>query len=187
MGFWTVTLLLCLLAGLGSFALGRNWVGRQLGGAITAQRVELKAQDPGNALGNSLTDKVTPPSQAKVEMAPRPPTEGEKSDLTAGGLNAVAANQLEAPAAPEATAPPSAGAATTGYQVTAGSFTSAANAERVRRDLEKRGYQPYVEDLDQRGVTYHRVIVGVWGDRPKAEEVRQQLNALGFVAGVTPQ
>jgi cell division protein FtsN len=181
--FWLITLVLCLVAGLVSYGLGRNWVGRQLGEAITSQRVEIKQQEQANALGNSVTEGAPPPSQAQVDMTPRPATEGEKADLTAESAAAAAGAAAEQPAASGADAT----AGTTGWQVTAGSFTTAASAEKVRRSLEKRGFQAQVVQVQQRGATYNRVIVGVWSDQAEAEKVRAELSAAGFVAGVSAQ
>lgn len=192
LSFWALTLLLCAVAGIASYWVGRNWVGRQLGEAISSQHVAIRPQEPGQGTESaSSEDLEPPPAEPKVEMVPREPTEAEKQELTAKALEKQAE---EAEATPGATAEPTEtagsarpaepGAGAGGYLVTAGSFTVAANAERVKRDLEAKGYRPYITEVQQRGATYRRVVVGAYSDRQQAEAVRKELTEAGFVAGV---
>jgi cell division protein FtsN len=170
-------------------------VGRTLGQAITNQGVQIKAQEQPAAGTNPPPEQSgAPPTQPRVELEPREPTEAEKQDLTQQKLDQSAQSgesasaessppAAESPAAPEKPAETAAPAA--GYQVTAGSFTVAANAERVKRSLEKQGYHPYLTEVQGRGATYHRVVVGAYGSREEAEAVKKDLEAAGFVAGVS--
>lgn len=195
LGFWAIILGLCLVTGMISYAAGRDWVGRALGEAISRQEVQIKPQEPAAGSTQTPPDQAgPPPAQARVELEPREPTEAEKQDLTQQNLDAAAASgdttvPEPSPSVAESGAPadkpqeqPSASA---GYLVTAGSFTVSANAERVKRNLEKRGYHPYLSRIERRGTTYHRVIVGSYGSREQAEAVKRELEAAGFVAGVT--
>jgi len=192
LAFWAITLLVCAVAGVLSYWVGRDWVGRQLGETISSQHVAIRPQEPGQeAKPDGGEDLQPPPAEAKVEMTPREPTEAEKQELTAKALEKEAAEAEATPsaAAPPAETPASATAAesdsrTGGYLVTAGSFTVAANAERVKRDLEAKGYHPYITEVQQRGATYRRVVVGAYGNRQEAEAVRRELTEAGFVAGV---
>lgn len=193
-GFWVVTLGLCLVAGLVSYELGRNWVGRTLGAAIASENVQIKPQEASGAANAVGEQTAPPPAQAKVEMEPRAPTEAEKADLTANGLSKPESAPGDAASAgtdPSGTGAAAAGTGTTpasgggSYQVTAGSYTVLANAEATKRKLERRGYRPYLSDFERRGTTYHRVIVGDYGDQGEAERVKQELEGAGFVAGVT--
>ncbi len=194
-GFWAIIVGLCVITGMISYGAGRNWVGRALGEAISRQTVEIKPQETTASSPETPQDQSgPPPAQARVEMEPREPTEAEKQDLTQQNLDAAAASAKSstsesAPPAPEsapsADKPEEQTATGTGFLVTAGSFTVPANAERVKRNLEKRGYHPYLSRIERRGTSYHRVVVGTYGSREEAEAVRRELEAAGFVAGVT--
>jgi len=194
-GFWVITLGLCVLAGVLSYGLGRDWVGRTLGEAISSENVQIKPQTQ-SAQAPAATEEQTgpPPAQVRVELESREPTEGEKQDLTAQKLAESAENGestgagSEPTPSPASTSPESAAVAATSsdsYQVTAGSFTVVANAERVKRDLQKLGYKPRLMEIKRRGTTYNRVVVGDYDDKQKAEAVKQDLEAAGFVAGIT--
>ncbi len=194
LGFWAIIIGLCLITGMISYGAGRNWVGRALGEAISREEVQIKPQEPSaNSPETPPEQSGPPPAQARVEMEPREPTEAEKQDLTQQNLDAAAASGDTASGSspPAAESAPSAGkpeAPTTagpGYLVTAGSFTVPDNAERVKRNLEKRGYHPYLSRIERRGTTYHRVVLGAYGSREEAEAVKRELEAAGFVAGVT--
>lgn len=190
-GFWIIILGLCILAGALSYGLGRDWVGRTLGEAISNENVQIKPQEQasGAAAGNQ-EQTGPPPAQAKADLEPREPTEAEKQELAAQNLgdtggNAEAAGGAEPPPSEVPSASAGAGAAGGSYEVTAGSFTVVANAERVERDLEKRGHHPRLVQIQRRGTTYHRVVVGTYSDKQEAETVKQDLEAAGFVVGLS--
>jgi cell division protein FtsN len=189
-GFWVITVGLCILGGALSYGVGRDWVGRTLGEAISSENVQIKPQEQSGE-GTPAPEEQTgpPPAQIKVELEPRAPTEAEKQELTAQQLaEAAARREPEEEPVPtsssSAAVPPDATTDQTTYEVTAGSFTVPANAERVKRDLEKQGYRPRIVPVERRGTTYHRVVVGTYPDKQKAESVRRELEAAGFVAGV---
>jgi cell division protein FtsN len=204
LGFWAVALGICLVAGIVSYEAGKYWVGRQLAQTFAADNRPrpVAGTTTDEPWGNS--GQEPPPSRPKVELEPRAPSDAEEKDLVVSGPQDAtstpgsersedeARGQKEqgppASAAPSesvaAPSPPASRGSDPGYLVTAGSYTVAANAERVRGDLEARGYHPYITELQQRGVTYHRVVVGVYGDRSQAEEVRRKLDQSGFVSGV---
>jgi cell division protein FtsN len=174
-----------VLAGLGSYELGRNWVGRTLGEAISSENVQIKSRQPAGAAANGLAENsAPPPAQPQVDLEPRDPTDAEKQDLTAQGLS----NSVAGGATPGADSKPAENATPAGptgaYTVTAGSFASAAGAERVRSDLEQRGYQPTVTTVQRHGKTYHKVIVGSYDDKDQAESVRKAVEAAGYAAAV---
>ena len=184
-GFWLTVLVICLITALLAYQAGKNWVGRQLESTILGRSISIKAQQDTQNPGPGLTPegKQLPPGEIKVEIEPRPPNEAEKLELTSEEMPRTdevpgAAADIEAP--PDAGAPEG-----TGYIVTAGSFTSPQAAETARSDLAARGYSPYVTESEQRGVTYHRVVVGVYGSKQRAEAVRAELQKAGFAAGVT--
>jgi cell division protein FtsN len=194
-----ITLGLCALAGLGSYELGRNWVGRTLGEAISSENVQIKAQQPAAGAANALAeDSVSPPARAKADLAPRDASDAEKQDLAAQGLsNSVAggaggsadtggsAGTPSAEGAPAADSASPAASAAGSYQVTAGSFPSAAQAQQVKSALEQLGYTPTLTVARRHGKTYHQVVVGTYGDKQGAESVRKEVQAAGYEAQVS--
>ena len=193
LGFWVITLGLCALAGLGSYELGRNWVGRTLGEAISSENVQIKAQQPNATAANALTaESGPPPAEAKVEMQPRDASDAEKQDLTGQGASSSPAASAAAGSAPATAAGGAAPADTTppaasggAYQVIAGSYTSPSKAEHVQTALQQLGYNPTVTLVKKGDKTYHRVIVGAYDDKDAAEAVRKELADAGYAATVS--
>lgn len=192
LGFWLVTLIICGIAGLVSYQVGKNWVGKRLANAVSNQHIEIKPQVVGaDSTEEPGEDSEIPPAEAQIEMEPRAPTEAERRDLTLQEAQASAAEpepaELESvlvlPEEPSPTEVPEP-ETTGGFLVTAGSYRVAANAERVKADLEKQGYHPHLTQVETRGTVYNRVVVGVYGDRQEAEKIQNQLEAAGFVSGV---
>ena len=186
LSFWVLIGLVCLVVAVGAYQIGKNWVGRQLESTILGHAHAVKSQDatPGGEHGATSEAKELPPANVKVEMEPRAPTQAEKDELSAAELGQPGAQNSAAteatPVTPEASASGSGG-----YTVTAGSFQSSKAAEAIVADLKQRGYSPVVTDIEQRGVTYHRVVVGIYGNREKADAVRAELQQAGFAAGVS--
>ena len=186
LGFWTAVALICVGVALLSYQLGKNWVGKQLETAVLGRQVGFRTQQGSGPPAQSTTGPAQqlPPGSIKVELEPRAPGEAEKNDLAAEALGDIGesggAATSERSATPEAAAAP-----TSGYTVTAGSYTSAATAQRARADLESRGYHPYITDFENRGITYHRVVVGVYGNRERADKVRGEVERAGYAAGIT--
>lgn len=178
--------LICLGVALLSYQLGKNWVGRQLETAVSGRQVGVRppaGSGPPEPATTAPAQQL-PPGSIRVELEPREPGEAEKNDLAAEALENIGESGGSASTERAETAEPESTAGG-GYTVTAGSYTSAATAQRARADLESRGYHPYITDFESRGVTYHRVVVGVYGNRQRADKVRQEVERAGYAAGVT--
>ena len=184
--FWAIALLLSLLAALGGFVLGRDWVGKQLAGALARDDAGVNVQQPASAEAapGPLTP-AQPPAEVKVEIEPRVPTPAEQLELTQKTLQEAADAVAASDTSPAETTEPAPAPPTEGYLVTAGSYVTPANAERVKGELERRGYQPHISQVKVRERTYYRVVVGAYGDREEAEQVAGKIQAAGFAGGVS--
>jgi cell division septation protein DedD len=70
------------------------------------------------------------------------------------------------------------------WVVAAGSFIEEDNARRQAQKLEQRGYSPFITQIENQGITYHRVNVRTFSKRDDAEELAQKVREDGFVAGL---
>jgi cell division protein FtsN len=184
LNFWGLVLIICALVALLSYSLGRRWVGGQLEKTLVGRHVPVNAQQD-NAAGSATGPaQAIPPGAIQVEMEPRQPTDAEKNDLSAQELGQSGGTGTAVTAEGSST-PAGESAPRIGYTVTAGSYTSSAAAERVVSDLEKHGFSPHLTQFDRHGVTNYRVVVGIYGDKDRADHVRQQVEDEGHPAGVT--
>ena len=72
------------------------------------------------------------------------------------------------------------------FAVQVGAFGVSANAERLRRELVRRGYTATVDRTMVEGRALHRVRVGRCANREEALKLAQQLNQDGFPGKVVP-
>ncbi len=192
LAFWLLVLLICVIAGVLSYQVGKNWVGRRLA------EVDLQAGVQPEPVGEAPTAKVSSgkpeeeaPLRPVVKIEEREPTgseelfsepglEGEQvteEPQDGAGLHAGESETTgvgsEQPVAVEGE-----------WVVTAGSFTEEDNARRQARKLEQRGYSPFITQIKNEGITYHRVNVGTFSNREDAEALAQKVREDGFVAGL---
>ncbi len=190
--FWLMVLLICAIAGVLSYQAGKNWVGRRL------VEVDLEAGARPEPPGESPVAEV--PSSGQEEEAPlRPVVEieereptgsegllsapGQEGEQTAEGpQDGAELHMSESEATGDGSEQPS---ATEGeWVVTAGSFAEEDNARRQVQKLEERGYSPFITQIKNEGITYHRVNVGTFSGRDDAEALAQKVREDGFVAGL---
>jgi cell division septation protein DedD len=71
------------------------------------------------------------------------------------------------------------------FSVQVGAFSQKENSDAVVRDLESRGYQPYVVVMPGRRARLHTVRIGRFAGRREAQqaaaELRQRANMSGIV------
>jgi cell division protein FtsN len=86
----------------------------------------------------------------------------------------VASPRPVAPATPPA-APPATSAPASGYVLQAGSFRSASDADALKAQLALLGYEASVQTVTINQDTYHRVRLGPFASRERADAARAQL------------
>jgi DedD protein len=137
------------------------------------------------AAGTGAT--VTPASAPVVTPAAPPPVVDKPAatpSVVSAGAPAAAAQTPAATAAPVAATGP---AATTGKEtwgVQLGSFSSAANAERLAKTLRGKGYRAFVSPIGTGTHVLHRVRVGPEPTRDAAEGLIARLKRDGQNAAV---
>ncbi|BCO30975.1 hypothetical protein TspCOW1_10780 [Thiohalobacter sp. COW1] len=94
-----------------------------------------------------------------------------------------------APAAEPAPAPSSAAAPTpaSGWVVQVASFSQQANAERLRDQLQARGYKAFVESASTGAGTTWRVRVGPVPERPAAEKLQGEIAKVFDLKGLVAE
>lgn len=70
------------------------------------------------------------------------------------------------------------------YRVQTGAFRNRANAERLKSDLERKGFDAFITTADVDGLIY-RVQVGAFSQKTNAAAMVKQLKAAGFDAFIT--
>jgi DedD protein len=165
--------------------------------ASTRERLTLPAQDAGRQVieirrgadkpaGAGGTVTASAPASAvrtEPERSPAPdPTPDPTPDPVAEPEPVVETPAPVAKAAPPpARTPPPAAAApvTAGWVVQIGSFGRRDNAERLKRELEERGFPVVLMPVESNGRTLHRVRVGPYGERGEADSAARRLAAGG--------
>ena len=99
----------------------------------------------------------------------------ERLDMVERGTARV---RVEALAGPGGAPPPSGREGPFAWQV--GAFTVRANAERLRRDMERRFGNAWIETFDRGDRVFLRVRVGRFARRPAAERLLPRLRSLGI-------
>lgn len=72
------------------------------------------------------------------------------------------------------------------FSVQVGAFGTEANAQRLKAELLRRGYQVAITDTALEGRRLHRVRVGRYARRQEAQEEAQRLKSEGFPGKVVP-
>ena len=190
--FWLMVLLICAVAGVLSYQVGKDWVGRRLA------EVDLEAGARPEPSTGSPAAEVPPgepeeeaPLRPVVEIEEREPTGSEElfsqpgqegEQVAEGPQDGAELHASESEATQETSEESS--TADGEWVVAAGSFTEEDNARRQAQKLEKRGYSSFITEIRKEGITYHRVNVGTFSGRDAAEELAQQVREDGFVAGL---
>lgn len=146
------------------------------------------------ARAQALLEGRTPPPRLVVAPQPAPAPAPTPAPVTAAlsaapsparPAAAPAPAQVQSPppaARPAATPPPAARPATepaSRYYLQAGSFASRDQAESARAKLILLGQDARIESGQVGGKTWHRVVVGPFGNRQQADGAKQQLGANG--------
>ena len=190
--FWMMVLLICAIAGVLSYQAGKDWVGRRLAEVDleAGARPESPGESPVADVPSSGQEEEAP-LQPVVEIEEREPTgsEGlfsqpgqEDEQIAEGPQDGAELHTSEPEATGDGSEQPS--TADGEWVVTAGSFTEEDNARRQAQKLEQRGYSPFITEIKNEGITYHRVNVQTFSKREDAEELAQQVREDGFVAGL---
>ncbi|MGH8571562.1 MAG: SPOR domain-containing protein, partial [Gammaproteobacteria bacterium] len=79
---------------------------------------------------------------------------------------------------------PPAGSSGTTWAIQLGSFTSEANAKKLRHRLQKLGFQPFVERITVKTQSVFRVRVGPERERQKAEALRAKIRKQANLDGI---
>jgi cell division septation protein DedD len=119
----------------------------------------------------------------EIEELPEPAVEAEPVEEPAASLatEALPVPEPPAPGLPE----PVETAGPGPYAVQVGAFLQAENSEEVVRDLEVRGYQPYVEPLtNARGRRFHTVRIGRYTRREEAARAATDFRARERMAAI---
>ena len=72
------------------------------------------------------------------------------------------------------------------FSVQVGAFSSKANAQRLKAELDRRGLNAEVSEALMQGRQFYRVRIGRFGSRQEAQQQEQRLRADGFPAKVVP-
>ena len=157
---------------------GLNARGAQLAGALSLAiedglHVEIGAGGGAPGLSKERADELlqymtvfgSDPKLVRsgVPSSPRP--------VEAPVRLAVSAAELSVPPSPAPAALPNA------YRVLAGSFKSAANAERAKQALDIAGFSAVVENRLVESGSWYRVLVGRFDERSEAETARLQIRS----------
>lgn len=211
--FWGVVLALCLLIGLVSYLIGRQWVGKYL-----AQQEEARTSNELRTAQATASASVSGISLGPtVLIRERPPTEAEKRELGMAGTEEPATTPESEEAGPEegpgagepevssdeddesSTAPegpaeseepadrssePAARTSAENWITTAGSYRDRRNADQVAQSLASQGIRANVQTVQVRGETYHRVRVGPYDTRSAAQQASDKVQAAGYPSQV---
>lgn len=212
--FWFLVFLVSSGAAAISFRVGRDWLGKRLTNverAGSAPRIVAHVRTDSEEAARADTEAKAP-QNAAVSVEDREATLGEKrhvlsgqapgqpqggADLSQAGQgskasregrkarphtdDAAGAGDLTGDAAAADSSPSRGGR----YLVTAGSYATREEAQRVVSDLTDKGFAPSIETNTHQGKTVHRVKVGVVRGRDKAQELQDELSASGVEAKVS--
>ncbi|MGK7345728.1 MAG: SPOR domain-containing protein [Candidatus Nitrospinota bacterium M3_3B_026] len=135
---------------------------------------------PGEFTFNETLKKESVPSADPFKGA-KPPAAGQKKQTPQKAEKTVKAVKEKPQSTPQRKAPaPSAPKASPkrdggGFTIQVGSFASAADAERLRKRLEGRGYNAYTQTAKVKGRTWSRVRVGVFKNASAAKRAAEKL------------
>jgi DedD protein len=152
------------------------------------------AEQPMRTYTVELEDRALPAAETPAASVPEviplapPPEQAHASAPEETPATAPAASVTEPEPVAEAPPEPAAAApSTSGWSVQLGSFSNEQNAERLARDLRKRGYKAYVSPHESNGQKRMRVRVGPEQNRARAEQLAKRLKRDGLAGTVVEQ
>jgi cell division septation protein DedD len=172
---------LALVGGLiffGGLLAGVNWSLPTAGPAV-AQRPRVQPAD--FAAERPCPEPASAPAVLQQEPAFDEPIleEGEpEPEPYAAEEEPVRFAALEPPAPPAEREPHGP------FSVQVGAFRVKANSDAVLRDLEDRGYEPYVIELTSANRQLHTVRIGRYGDRTEASEAASEFRRREKMAAI---
>jgi len=205
--FWSLVLFLAAGVAVAGFVMGRDWLGRRMASVDMtpgAPRMLPTDEDPSAGRGAKAQNA---PAKAEAKIEEREPDAAELRKIDAGrdsGPQDGAELHHEGDEADESKPAPSRAEADDGgssdepdrprrgrprhskgrFVVTAGAYSTAANAQRAVAKLKDAGYSPAVELAEVNGREVRRVVVEATDSRSEAEELREQLEQEGIRAGI---
>jgi cell division septation protein DedD len=194
--FWAAVFMVCTIASLASYRVGRDWVGKRLADMKFGEGApRILAQGASNAETGAI-DEAKAPDKPEVTLEERAPTSLEAQRLKKGENATEPQDGAELNAQQEQVKPPKddssvlqgdgEGSEHQRYLVTAGSYAEEANASRVVARLAAKGYKPQVETVTRNGQTLRRITVAVVYGKTEAENLQAELAAEGIDAQVMP-
>ena len=72
------------------------------------------------------------------------------------------------------------------YSVQVGAFRTQENAMRLRKELERRGYDAFINKAESTGEVFYRVRVGHFQEKQDAEAQTKKIHSEGFPGHVVP-
>lgn len=206
--FWTKVLVVCLILGIGAFFIGRNYLGNLLTESeIREGAPELLVQVTSPS-GEVTSGEPAPPAKLEVSVEEREASDHEAATAAREmGLSADAdhngesdrprstgdadtdaeaasnRSQDEADQQSQPTAD-SQDAEEGRFVVIAGSFANPANSEAMLKELQAKGYRPYITRVTVGDKTYNRVNVGAFPNRGQADRLAEELTGAGYEATV---
>lgn len=160
-----------------------------LSGQDETVQVEVEVPEA-PVLDSQLMEPVAPAPLPEPAAVPDMPTSVSEAPepLPAAAPATVAPTPTPAPAEPEPvaeSAPAAAPAVTGDWVIQLGSFSSAANAEGLSKELRTQGYNAYTHSATVQGKSITRVYVGPLASREAASRLRDELErkrgSKGFV------
>jgi len=123
-----------------------------------------------------------PEAHTRAPAAAPPATSAPGAETRA--LAAPAARSATGPADPDRKDPPARNRVGTTWAIQLGSFSSEANAKKLRDRLQKLGFQPFVERITVKTRSVFRVRVGPARERHQAEALRAKIRKQANLDGV---
>ncbi|MCA1851667.1 MAG: SPOR domain-containing protein [Beggiatoa sp.] len=160
---------------------------------LTEAEIKRGARLPPLPIAPTPADPGLSGDTGRPAKPPAAPTTAPAAAPRAVPLPSAKIRALAAPTARPATSPtdtartrkdPPAGSSGTTWAIQLGSFTSEANAKKLRHRLQKLGFQPFVERITVKTQSVFRVRVGPERERQKAEALRAKIRKQANLDGI---
>jgi cell division septation protein DedD len=207
--FWGKVVLVCLVLGVISFYIGRNYLGTLIAESeIREGAPELVIQAQGTP-GAAKPTEPTPPQKLEVTIEEREasgteamqaaremglatddrygsdgntssaPSLSDDADIPASDSSRGSSDQTDR--MPQADRAQQGNGDEDGrFVVVAGSFANPANSEAMLKELQSKGYRPYITRVTVGDKTYSRVNIGAFPSRAQADKLGQELTRAGY-------
>jgi cell division septation protein DedD len=181
--FWVATLLVCAVAGYGSYRYGRSWIGDRLGDEVKpvlttddlTSRITPKAFERSASADSETDSEQPPPEEAVVQVKPVSVAADDRARLAADeratGKAAGADEESEADDSDTEDADAADGAASTATRPAESRRTASTEPEPARRTETR--------DADDEGARYV-VRAGAFKSRANADRRMQELREKGY-------